>query len=75
MTHKQIAARLRALATRKPTDIWRELHALAVDLEQMPEPVAAIAGPLADDDIEALMRVIQPPTSRRRLRLVPWGRR
>lgn len=38
MTHAQIAARLRGIASRRPTEIWRELHALAMELDGMPGP-------------------------------------
>lgn len=64
MTHAEIARRLRDMAGRRPTDIWRELHALAMDLEQRPRPVKAITGPIPDADMEALVRATQPPTRR-----------
>jgi hypothetical protein len=32
MTPIQLAGRLKAIAGQKPTDIWRELHALAADI-------------------------------------------
>jgi hypothetical protein len=38
MTNIEIARRLRLIARHKPTDIWRELHALAMDLEYGPRP-------------------------------------
>lgn len=64
MTHGEIAARLRQIAHDKPTDIWRELYALAVELEVEP-------------DIEALVRATQPQPAqpRRGLFLLPWRRR
>lgn len=77
MTHAQLAGRLRGIAARKPTDIWRELHALAAELEQTPGPVTDLTAPVSDDDMEALIRVTQPSTARRsRLQLLlPWGPR
>lgn len=65
MTHAQIADRLRVLAGQRPTYIFRELYALAAELEQKPQPVAAITGPIADDDMEALVRATQPPRRHR----------
>ncbi|MDX3109703.1 hypothetical protein [Nonomuraea angiospora] len=64
MTPAQIAARLRDIAGRQPTYIIHELYRLAHELEQTPEPVAPITGPLAADDMEALMRVVQRPARR-----------
>lgn len=61
MTYKEIARRLLDIAGRKPTDIWRELHALAGELEQR----ASEGAPLPENgDIEALVRATQPPTRR-----------
>ena len=56
MTHKEIAARLRALADREPTYVWRELYALARDVEDAASKMPA-------DDMEALVRATQPPTA------------
>jgi hypothetical protein len=76
MTHAQLADRLRGLAGQRPTYIFRELYALAHEVEQTPEPVAAISGPIADDDMEALVRATQPP-KRHRIGLLDtlFGRR
>lgn len=57
MTHTDLAARLRELARDKPTNIWWELHALAVELEQAAE---------LDTDIEVTVRTPQPPAAPRR---------
>jgi hypothetical protein len=65
MTHAQLADRLRGLAGQRPTYIFRELYALAHELEQTTEPVAAISRPIADDDMEALVRATQPPRRHR----------
>lgn len=54
MTHKQIAARLRGIAAQKHSDIWKELHHLAAELDALPEP---------GGDIEALVRATQPRPS------------
>lgn len=64
MTNAQIAARLRDIAGRKPTDVFRELHALAMDLEQGLEPLRT-KPPVAvtQEDLEALVRATQPPTA------------
>lgn len=77
MTHAQIADRLRVLAGQRPTYIFRELYALAHELEQTPQPVAAITGPIANEDMEALVRATQPPTRRASVlaTLIPWRRR
>lgn len=57
MTHKEIAARLRALADKQPTYIWRELYALAREIEDSTKARV----PLPENgDIEALMRATQP---------------
>ncbi|MFG3439882.1 hypothetical protein ACGF0J_21765 [Nonomuraea sp. NPDC047897] len=77
MTHQQIAARLRGIAARRPTDIWRELHALAMELEQVPEPVGDLSRlRVPEAELEALVRATQP-SGRRSLRLgaLLFGRR
>lgn len=77
MTHQQIAARLRGIAARRPTDIWRELQALAVELEETPQPLHDLSTVrVPQDELEALMRATQPP-ARRSLRLgaLLFGRR
>lgn len=75
LTPKEIAVRLRDIAVREPTYIIHELYRLAHELEQTPEPVAAITGPVADDDMEALMRVVQRPARRPGLLGILRGRR
>jgi hypothetical protein len=63
LAHKEIAARLRALADKQPTYIWRELYALAREIEES----AKAAVPLPENgDIEALVRATQPTQRRRR---------
>lgn len=67
MTHKEIAAKLRALADREPTYIWRELYALAREVEES----AKASAPLPENgDIEALMRATQPSGRPRRRGIV-----
>ncbi|WP_084963312.1 hypothetical protein [Thermoactinospora rubra] len=74
MTHKEIVARLRRLAAQKPTDVYRAVLALADEIERAPEPDGEPAQvPLADDDIEALVRATQPP-ARPWAPLIPRGR-
>lgn len=68
MTPKQIAARLRALADQQHTFIWRELYALARDIEDggitsTPAP----EGEIPASDMEALVRATQPSSSAARV--------
>lgn len=66
MTHAQIADRLRGLAGQRPTYIFRELYALAAELEQTPEPIGSLAEvKVRQDDMEALVRATQPPRRHR----------
>lgn len=78
MTHAQIADRLRSLAGQQPTCIYRELYALAHELEQTPQPVGDLSGiKIPEEDMEALVRATQPPTRRTSMlsSLNPWRRR
>ncbi|MGR6922638.1 hypothetical protein ACU635_51005 [[Actinomadura] parvosata] len=63
MTGQEIARRLRDIADREPTYVWRELYALAREIED--KVAATIPAPEAKrlpDDMEALVRATQPPT-------------
>ncbi|MGP4093007.1 hypothetical protein [Nonomuraea sp. KM90] len=61
MTTAQIVARLRELAGERPTYVWRELYALANELEQGPWPSPEQKIPA--HDLEALVRATQPATT------------
>ena len=68
LAQKEIAARLRALADKQPTYIWRELYALAREVEE------SACAPVPADDMEALVRATQPARRRRGLFTLLRGR-